>query len=161
MRAPARILVLTLALLALGACGFHLRGNVELSPQLTPLYLSDSGPQTLRSEIRANLRGSGVRLSKSRDGAAAVLSIERVSQNRRVLSVDASGRAREYEVRYLLRYRIQRSGQESVARTIQLSRELLFDPDSVLALDYETRTLYTDMQRDAARLLLQQLQALE
>ncbi len=160
MRSYRALLLASLVALA-GACGFQLRGAVQLSPQLTPLYLSDGGPQALRNEIRANLRGSGVELSQSRDGAAAVLSIEKASQSRRVLSVDASGRAREYEVRYQLRYRVERSGQPPLVRNIQLSRELLFDPDSVLALGHETRTLYNDMQRDAARLLLQQLQVLK
>ena len=60
-----------------------------------------------------------------------------------------------------MRYRVSRQSARPVVRNITLTRELLFDPDSVLALDYETQTLYSDMRRDAARLMLQQLQALK
>lgn len=144
-----------------GSCGFQLRGDVQLAPGLSPLHIADSGSPALRSEIRAMLRSSGVALARQPESAAAVLEIERASQSRRVLSVDAQGRAREYEVLYSVRYRVRRNDKPQLARTVRLSREILFDADSVLALDYETRSLYRDMQRDAARLILQQLQALE
>ncbi len=156
-----RALLLTGMVAALSACGFHLRGDVQLASQLSPLYIADSGPYELRSEIRALLRSSNVTLVNNSKQAAAMLTIEQASPTRRVLSVDASGRAREYEVQYRVRYRISRQSAEPVVRTIKLTRELLFDPDSVLALDYETQTLYSDMRRDAARLMLQQLQALK
>ena len=148
-------------IIALGACGFHLRGDVQLAAQLSPLYIADSGPYELRGEIRALLRSSNVKLVNDGKQAAAVITIEQASPSRRVLSVDSRGRAREYEVQYRVRYRVNRQSAEPVVRHITLSRGLLFDPDSVLALDYETRTLYSDMRRDAARLMLQQLQALK
>ena len=156
-----RALLLTGIVIALNACGFHLRGDVQLTAQLSPLYIADSGPYELRSEIRALLRSSNVKLANSSKQAAAVLTIEQASPTRRVLSVDSRGRAREYEVQYRVRYRVSRQSARPVVRNITLTRELLFDPDSVLALDYETQTLYSDMRRDAARLMLQQLQALK
>ena len=43
--------------------------------------------------------------------------------------------------------------------TVTLSRSLLFDTDTVLAVENESEVLYREMQRDASRLILLKLQA--
>jgi LPS-assembly lipoprotein len=158
IRAVKQITVIYLACV-ISACGFQLRGDVQVSKSLLPLHIAAQGPVELRDEIQSLLRSSGIALTDNAALAAATLSIQNAQRSRRVLSVDARGRAREYEISYVVSYRI--STAETINRAVRLSRELIFDPDSVLALDYETRTLYQDMRRDAARLILQQLQAVK
>ncbi len=69
------------------------------------------------------------------------------------------GRAREYELHYSVLYQLK--GQHiDVENVIKLQRVLTFDPDSVLGTSSEEKTLYHDMQMDAARLILQQIDAL-
>lgn len=148
-------------LLLIGACGFQLRGEVKLAQHLLPLHIAESGPVELRNNIRAVLRANNIALAKQSSTAASRLTITEAKQSRRVLSVDSRGRVREYEMNYIVNYLITTGSSGSINKQIHLSRELIFDPDSVLALNDETQTLYADMQKDASRLILQQLQAIK
>ncbi len=132
------ILLLTLTL---AACGFQLRGDYTLAPGLSPVYVDKAGPYELRAELRAQLRANGVALAKTASLAASSLKILSSSQGRRVLSVDVRGRAREYALDYTILYQFRYNGKDSLERELKLSRDLLFDPDSVLAINTEIETL--------------------
>ena len=93
------------------------------------------------------------------------------SKQRRILSVDSSGRAKEYLLTYTVNFSIklqsstqppalpqdQSPGEE--IDTLSVRRSLVFDPDAVLAVTNEAEILYRDMRRDVARLVLLRLQA--
>jgi len=154
---PASLITLVFLLVA---CGFHLRGVIELPPQLSPLYLStQQADHALSRELEILLQTNNVVLAINGKDAAAVLTIQQSTKNRRVLSVDSLGRAREYELDYLVKYNLKIPGADSTEKTIHLKRDLLFDPTSVLAVGHETETLYKDMASQSARLILQKLQA--
>ncbi len=153
-----RILVLVL-LSTLTACGFHLRGDVSLPPEILPLYLDEtSASAELRAELRALLQASDIPLAKDKSSAVGTLEHLREAQHKRVVSIDARGRAREYELSYDVYYQL-RSEHMDMENVVKLQRELLFDPDNVLGANYEEQNLLRDMRRDAAALIMRQLQA--
>jgi LPS-assembly lipoprotein len=152
-------LAFLLVLLSLSACGFQLRGAVELPAEFQPLYLDESGDEDLRNELSALLRANHAVLVVTEASAAGHLKIGKQEKNRRVISVDSRGRAREYLLSYSVFYTLK-SQHIDTENVVKLQRELLFDPDNVLGADYEEATLYRDMKRDAARLILQQLEAM-
>lgn len=166
MKLISKSLLVFLSVYLLGACGFHLRGPVELSAEITPLFIEQAGADNaLRRELRALLSQSGKNnLTQSKSESKAVLSIISASNKRRVVAVDDRGRARQYELSYIVRYSVTSENISQVegdnVSMLRLKRELIFDPDSVLAIGHETETLYNDMRKDAARLILQRLQAL-
>lgn len=145
-------------LLSASACGFQLRGAVELPVQLQPLYLYDAGNDALVNQLSLLLAENKTVLAESAAVAASSLKIVSQKQTRRVLSVDSLGRAREYELKFVVVYQLK-SKHSDADNVVKLRRELSFDPVNVLASSQEEQTLYRDMQRDAARLILQQLQA--
>lgn len=150
-----------LVLLAfISACGFQLRGGHSLPDGLQPLYLNETGDDDLRRELTTLLRASKVELANTAELATASLKLSNQRINRRVLSVDTRGRAREYELNYSVLYTIT-SKQLNAENVVRLQRELLFDPDNVLGASVEEQTLYRDMKRDAARLIMQQMQAMK
>lgn len=159
MRAIRQLVVVSL-LFALASCGFHLRGQATLPDAFSPVFLEVkvSAPVLLR-ELKALLKSSHVVLADDKTSAASIISISSVKKSRRVLSVDASGRAREYELNYQLRYTVNGKAINSREKELSLNRELVFDPGNVLAVGYEEQILYEDMARDSARLMLMQLQA--
>jgi len=163
MSARSVLLILFLLLpitFLLGACGFHLRGPIELPQQLSPLYFQvQSADQILSRELEILLQTNKVVLAESEKEAAAVLAIIRTTKQRRVLSVDSSGRVQEYELSYLVQYNLKIGKTINIEKTLHLKRDLLFDPTSVLAVGLESETLYKDMASDSARLILRQLQA--
>ena len=158
-----RIFSLVFMACALAACGFHLRGSYELPQHLSPLFLDkESMSLLLYKELRSTLRASGAELTDDETKAASVLEISQEQKTRDVISVDTLGRAREYRLIYRLAFTLQASGETVIDRSnIQLTRNLLFNPEAVLGVTEEMDNIYRDMIRDSTGQILLRLQALK
>lgn len=162
-----RKLILLVVLCMPLSCGFHLRGSIELPSSIAPLYVERYGVDSnLSREIRGMLSQSTTNnLASSKAEATAELVLISVKNKRRVIAVDNRGRVRQYELDYRVSYTVTgkdlpaEDGKDNT-REVRLTRDLLFDPDSVLAISHEQEMLYKDMRKDAARLILQQLKSL-
>ncbi len=158
-----RIFSLVLMSFAVVACGFHLRGSYNLPEHLSPLYLDkDSMSLRLYKELRSSLKASGIELTDDTETAASKLLVDFEQQTRDVISVDTLGRAREYRLIYRLTFSVQAAGEPVIdGSKIQLTRNLLFNPEAVLGVAEETQNIYRDMIRDSAGQILLRLQALQ
>lgn len=165
---------LCLFLINLTACGFQLRGAVELSADLSPLYLQANNAYELARDVKGLLRSNNIKLAQTPGNANVTLTLLREQRYRRIISVNSGGQASEYLLTYTVDVKFSgaaiaqnQNGQKaknisatSMTETITLNRTLIFDPDTVLAATNESETLYRDMKRDAARRILLKLQAL-
>lgn len=98
--APLRFMLL-LAIAAIAGCGFHLRGeeSLKLPARLSPMHLSGiRSDDPLRGELTAALGEAGVTVTPSREAAQSFLVLSGRENRRRVLAVNAQGRAIEYEM---------------------------------------------------------------
>lgn len=150
-------------LLLLTACGFHLRGSVELPPELAAINVQDAKPGTdIAPALRSALKSSGVQVS---DMTSMVLALKAEQYGKRVLSVDSSGRAQEYGLSYTVRFLLKQDAlkgeggvvwlaEESVTQT----RDLRFDATAVLGTASEEAQLREEMRRDAVSQILRRLQ---
>lgn len=154
-----RVIPLTLAVCLIHACGFQLRGALDLSQDISPIYIQQESAFELAREIKTLLSTNNIAIVKSASEANAQLTLLNEVKSSRVLSVDANGRAREYLLSYKVNYALKTKQAEEAQEAISLSRNLVFDPDAVLATSNESEILYKDMQRDASRLMLLKLQA--
>lgn len=146
------------AVLLLAACGFHLRGSVQLPPELSEMAVLDAKPATdIAAELRRGLKNTGVQVS---DAAPMVLQVGSEQYGKRVLSVDASGRAQEYSLSYMVRFSLRAA--DGVAwlpeEAVTLTRDLRFDAAAVLATGSEEAQLKDEMRRDAVLQILRRLQ---
>lgn len=158
-----RILSLVFLVCTLAACGFQLRGAYNLPEHLSPLFLDkDSMSLLLYKELRSTMIASGAELTEDEANAASILQISREQKTRDVISVDSLGRAREYRLIYRFSFTLQASEEAVIDNSnIQLTRNLLFNPEAVLGVAEETENIYRDMVRDSAGLILLRLQALK
>ena len=156
-----RWLGVALLALAVGGCGFQMRGSAELSSSLQPLHLAGYQFSPLMRELRRTLGSGGVALAETRAGARAALVIHENEVKRRVLSVNRNGDTQEYELTYLLSFSVvDAQGRERLARQrIVIQRDFLFDERGVLGKEGEQEQLTKEMIRDAARQLLRRLSA--
>lgn len=96
---PLWSLLLSIALLT--GCGFQLRSaeSLRLPARLSPMHLTGipSGDPLYR-ELSAALGESGVAVTESRETAQSFLVLSGRENRRRVLAVNAQGRAIEYEM---------------------------------------------------------------
>jgi LPS-assembly lipoprotein len=157
---------ITLALLVslIQACGFQLRGALDLSEDISPIYLQQNNLFELGREIKALLNANKLQIAENEQQAKAQLALLSEGKSRRVLSVDSNGRGREYLLNYTVNFSIkvkQTTGinQQGRQDTISVRRSLVYEPEAVLAVANESEILYKDMQRDVARLILLRLQA--
>jgi LPS-assembly lipoprotein len=160
LRRDLKILpVMVIALGLLTACGFQLRGAVNLSADVAPIAIQRNNLFDLGSEIRSVLEINKIEVTESMSAAKSIITLINESQARRVLSVDGSGRASEYLLIYSVRYSLESQSFETAEFTARQQRSLVFDPDAVLAVENEAEMLYGDMRKDVARLILMKLQA--
>ena len=147
----------------LTACGFHLRGSYELPAHLSPMYIhKESMSLKLFRELRSSLKLSGAELTEDATEAASELKVDFEQETREVISVDSLGRAREYRLIYRLTFTLQTGEDTAIdGSRIELTRNLLFNPETVLGVAEETNLIYSDMISDSARQIVQRMQALK
>lgn len=102
-----RVLPALVMVLVSTACGFQLRGNISLPPEMSATYVSYSGgdSEILRIVVRA-LNLADVRIVNNVTDASAILKLPVSAVRRRVLLKDTQGRAREYEIVVTLQYQV-------------------------------------------------------
>ncbi len=152
--------LLILTLLTLTACGFHLRGSVEIPPYLKTIQLEDASPATrIAPELERALQDEGVIVTGDVALANAVLRLHSESFTRRVQAVDASGKAQEYGLRYVVVFSVL--GPDGIAwlsnANVSSARDLRFDEGAVLGAGGEQEQLQAEMRTEAVRGILRQL----
>lgn len=149
--------------LLMAACGFHLRGSYQLPRMmLTGTYVNApaNDPELVRA-LKRGLANAGAVLVDDPTQASATVHIVEDRQARDVLSVNAQGRPREYELAKRVRFRVDTPQgvllpeQEFTLRHIQS-----FSEGELLAAGQESQFLFAQLSRDAANRILRQLSSL-
>ncbi len=152
--------LLIITLLTLSACGFQLRGDVEIPRYLHSIQVQDSRPATrITPELKRALQRHGVKVVDDAEQADAVLRLQSESFERRVQAVDANGKALEYGLRYVVVFSVLGTdGSVWLSNaSASASRYLRFDTRSVLGAGSEEEQLMIEMRRDVVRSILRQL----
>jgi LPS-assembly lipoprotein len=159
MTNATRILLL-LTVLALAACGFHLRGsNLKgLEFAFKSLYLKAPGETPFVADLRRALTANKVNFAAA-DQAQLVLEVVSEQATRQILSLSGSGRVREYQLFYRVSLRAYDSQLTDwlPAEEISLSRIMTYDDEQVYAKQQEEALLYKDMRNDAVAQAMRRL----
>jgi len=151
------------AALSLAGCGFALRKAPNFA--FSTLYSGLSEGSPLGVELRRSLQSTGkVRvISDPRRINEAQVILEVLSDQREkvVLSLNASGQVREFQLRLRFRFRLRTlAGKELIPETeILLQRDISFNESAVLAKEAEEALLYRDMQSDVVQQIMRRLAA--
>ena len=143
----------------ISSCGFQLRGAVEISQDVSPIFIEQNSAFRLARDVKGMLASNHITVTDKPASANAQLTLLEEVRNRRVLSVDTSGQAREYLLSYTVNFSVRIKHAKAKDESITLTRSLLFDTTAVIAVANESEVLYEDMRREASRLILLKLQA--
>ena len=150
-------LAAALLCLALGACGFQLRGTAGVPFQTiyVPTVAGGIGLE-LKRNIQAGTRAKVVGDAKQ---AEAILEFTQESREKEILSLTGTGRVREFQLRYRVGFRVHDGkGRDFVPQnTVVLVRDITFNDSDVLAKETEEGLLYRDMQSDMVQQILRRL----
>ena len=155
-----RMALCGLLALLLGGCGFQLRGAATLP--FDSLYVDVPSTNVMGAELRRNLRaGTNAKIVDNRAEAQAILTRVSELRTKTILSINSSGRVREFRLRYTFNYSlVDQKGQPITAPTsLSLERDYSFSDDQVLAKESEEALLYRDMQTDLVQQIIRRLAA--
>lgn len=177
------VIVLLIGLLA--ACGFKLRGSASLPGHKLPfatIALSLDPISTFHAQLKRNIETSspGTRVVNDAREAEAILAILGDSSQKNILSLSASGRAREFQLVRIFTFKVHANVTATKpapavkytdvpaaagpteyipASTITLRREITFSDDLVLSKESEEALIWRDIQDDLVQQLMRRLAA--
>jgi len=147
---------------ALTACGFQLRGDYLLAPELQTLYVSSIDQHgELTRLVKQHLTRNQVTLVKQFSKSTPEMRILKDKLDRRTLSVFPNGQVAEYELIYTVQYEIRFAEQESRAFKFELNRDYQDDPDIALAKSRELSLMLREMRIEAADRILRNMASIQ
>jgi len=161
-RAHSAIAVFAFLTLFISSCGFHLRGDYLLSPQLQTLHLSSVDKfGELTRQIKQHLSLNKITIVASPEKNIPQLRILKDSLNRRTLSVFPNGQVAEYELMYTVRYQLAFSAEDIRSYEFELNRDYQDDPNVALAKSRELDLMLSEMRKEAAIKILRDLSTIK
>ncbi len=158
---PALRRLATLALVAtLAACGFQLRGAYTLPFATLHVELPESSE--LHALIKRNVEASSsTRVLESAKSADAKLRILSNAQTKQVLSTNAAGQVREYELIRSFGFQLVDKDNRALLPPSQIviRRDITYSDAQVLSKEAEETLLWRDMQNDLVQQLMRRLSA--
>jgi LPS-assembly lipoprotein len=164
LRQSAKGLLLILSLTLLVSCGFKLRGQVELPPDMAVTYINVGGspttpPSPLGFALRRVLETNGAVVTTDPAEATANLVVLRDAVRRRLVAASRGGVDREYTLTYTVDYKVTRAdGSPLVEDSVSLSRDLLYPDAAVLGREEGEAIILKAMRDDIAYSMLLRLQ---
>ncbi|MBK9217041.1 MAG: hypothetical protein IPL70_00490 [Uliginosibacterium sp.] len=154
------LLVLALSCLLVTACGFHLRGPRPLP--FASIYLAMDNYAELTVALKRQIRSTGTtRIAEKPEEAELILQVGRNDREKNILSLNAKGTVREYQLKQRFGFRlIGRDGREVTPLSeIAITRDVSFNDSDALAKEQEEQVLFRDMENDLVQQLMRRLSA--
>lgn len=162
MRLLLAALTLATAIVATG-CGFQLRGSrapVELP--FETLYIALPTTSDLHAQLKRSIEATDkTRVIGDPKSAQVTLSFVGDQQAKNVLSLDTSGKVREFQLVRTLSFRLHDAAGRDWLPVTQIAarRDMYFSDQQILAKEAEEATLWRDMQSDLAYQMMRRLGA--
>jgi LPS-assembly lipoprotein len=152
--------VMLLLGLVLAGCGFHLR-QIKPLPFKT-LYLGMSEQSEMGASLRRQILATkGTVLVDQPTEAEAVMVVLADSRQKSILSLNASGRVREFLLRQRFVFRVHdNKGRDYISQSeVLVTRDISYSDAELLSKDAEEALLYRDMDRDMVQQIMRRLAA--
>ena len=154
-----KLLAPVLALL-LSACGFHLRGLVDIPQWLNNVaVIADNGNKGLAAKLKILLDQYQIDVNPDPDNAKFWLVINNSSLRQQIISIGASTNPRQYQLILTTEFSLQTTKGKIIKppTKIMVSRQLTVNNDRILGSNDEENTLVNEMRQDTAVQILNRL----
>lgn len=143
---------LLILLLFISACGYQLRGSIDLPEGLKSIFMQGASSQLSKTMSRT-LKSSGGQLVDSVGLAGLVVQVDKENMDRRVQSLSSTGRASEYELIYKLEFiLLDKAGNAlSEKQRIEINKDYFNDQEEILGKSNEEQVIRDEMYREAVR----------
>jgi LPS-assembly lipoprotein len=131
-------------------CGFHLRGDTQLSLPLQRVYLQTQDPYgELARNVRNYLKTSNVDVVDSAIEASTILDILREEHSEQLVSIGGTQLTRQYNLVLTVSFQVTSSQGVTLVPTQSVSetRSVTIQSNQILGGSNEEANLYDDMRR--------------
>jgi len=151
--------LLLAALLATSACGFRLRGAVEIPAELGPVFVQSQHGSPVGNEVIQQLQRSQVQLATGFREARMIIRISNERRSSQVVAVDRGGKVLARSLHYGLTFdAVTPDGEQLVPQqSFNLVRNYEDPGIEMLGKQSESELIYSDMFGDAADRILTRL----
>jgi len=156
-------LLATSMTLGAAGCGFALRGSQKFA--FKTLFSPFAESSAVGNELKRSLESGGnVRVItdvRQIDQAEVILDVLQDQREKTVVSLNASGQVREFQLRIRFRFKLRNAkGIDLIPATeIVQQRDISFNESAVLAKESEEGLLYREMQSDIIQQIMRRLAA--
>jgi len=149
-------------MLLLTACGYHLRGAIQLPEALQKIYVRGASAE-LTNAIARTFRSASGELVATAAEAGMILNVINEDYQRRTISIDSSGYSNEYDLVYRLTFDLL-DNQGAVlisAQTIEVSKSYFNEQSSntLLSKGNEEGVLRKELYSQAVRSVIDRARA--
>tara|TARA_B100000780_G_C21056525_1_gene424483 strand:+ start:182 stop:655 length:474 start_codon:yes stop_codon:yes gene_type:complete len=155
MKAASKKILILIFTLLITSCGFQLRGALDNSFNSIQI---DGGSVGLTKVLKKKYKQSGVEVKDS--SAEKFIEIIKDEFDKRILTLSSTGTIREYELNYLVLYRIKNSNNEW-GPTIRITSRRIYsyDDQDIVAKQEEEKNLIKGMKEQIIRTMTSQISA--
>ena len=148
---------IAVAVLALSACGFQLRGAGPMD--LKSLLVSADVPSQVAVEVRRQLSGGSTKVAATAKEAEAQLRILAESTDKTIQSLTGAGRVFDYRLLLKVRYQVTDAAGKAIVEPaeIELWRIISYSESAPLAKEAEEQLLFAEMRSEAATRILRRI----
>ena len=158
INAISRTLWISLLIIVLTGCGFHLRDALPTLTMDNPIYIAGVDKNSgLYRELARQLRGAKSVVTETRSLAKSVLTISEYRSRERQLTLNSSNQAVEYELEESFNFSVQTSRTTIESRPLKVTRVLGRTESETLAREREEREMRVNMRHDLVNQLMYQL----
>ncbi len=156
-----KTIILLILAFCLTACGFHLRGMIDIPKWLNNVAIITKGEpnKELVAILGSQLEGYKIDVNPDPTTAEYWLIINRTTYLQKIISIGASTNPRQYQLLLTVEFMLQaRKGQVIKAPgKVTVSRQLTVNNDRILGSNEEETVLISEMRHDAVIQIINRL----
>ncbi|HKT28942.1 LPS assembly lipoprotein LptE [Dyella sp.] len=154
-------IVLLLPMLALAACGFHLRGSAALPPGMQRVHLTVGGGGDFQRKLARALLASNVTLEDKSGPGIAELHVPAQNFTVQSLTINGAAQVTEFAVRFHVVFTATNPEGKVIVpdQAIDLQREFSYDASQPVGTQSQMEQIQGSLTDDAIQALLFRLQA--
>lgn len=147
-----------LCVFLLTACGWHLRGSLNLPSDLHSIYIQGASAN-LHQALSQQLQASNITVTQSASNAQYTLAIANERQDRRTAALGSDALAAQYEFISSADFEFRTPSGDLLGMPdkVQITRSVNFDASQVLGSASESELVKREMTRDLASQIIRRL----
>ena len=147
---------IVLVISILSACGYSLKGVIDLPADIKTICLEGASYELLESFKKSFGNSSRVKFTETPENADLLIKIYNEKSDRRILSLNASGAANDFELDYDFNFDVLDLKRKVLAtnQMVSIKREYFNNQQAIIAKDNEENVIKSEMYRQAVGTLL-------